>query len=387
MRIVRLCGMIAVLALPAYGCDESRDDHGMTPLMHAARRGDTLEVKRLIADGAEIEAKGEPHRGLRPMLAFIMWMQELPERKPGWTPLMFAVDSARHDAARVLLHHGADASIEAHGLTAVDLAVFKHDARMARLLVERGARVVNSRHHPLMFAASRNDTALIRMMLARGSAVDGVGQGKMTALMAAAEAGAADAVDLLLDAHANPDVQGPNGWRAARFAVEKGHVALADRLGASNDIENAGLFAAIQSENTDAAFAALARGADVNALNEHGRSALMEAVSKLPEDAIFGLIDAGARIHASEAGPMLYLAVVLNYPRLFDRMMQEGATPRDNFIASAVRAGHPDMVKRLLALGLDPHALDATGRSGLDLARLRNDKALIALLEAASSPQ
>lgn len=379
---------LCVTTLVLSGCSR-RDEHSMTPLMYAAQRGDTTEIKRLLKRSTNTESAVKPHGALREWIAFLAWMQELPKRNPGWTALMFAVDSSRYDAARILLDNGASPSVNANGMTPMSLAVFKRNRDMVRLLTEHGASLAGTVGYmgdPLFFAAERNDTALLRLFLVRGGRVDSKDPSGLTPLMVAAQAGSADAADLLLHAGANVDLQGPNGWRAARFARESGHTQLAEKLGASvdaqTDLHNAELFAAIKAGDVQATFAALERGANPNALQEQGRSVLMEAASKLPEAALFDLIEAGAEIRKSETEPILFLAVVLNHHKLFERMLVEGAKPHDSLITDAVRAGHVSMVKRLLAMRLDPNARDAMGHTALELARLNKNQEMVALLEA-----
>ena len=378
----------ALLLTAALTACNRRDEHSMTPLMHAAQRGDTIELKKLLRRNADTEARVEPHNSMRALFALLMWMQDLPDRKPGWTALMFAVDSSRHDAARILLNAGADPSVEVGKINALGLAVFKNDTRMVRLLLERGAKITSGTGyltHPIIFAAQNNDTSLLRLLLAHGAPVDYQDRGLMTPLMIAAQTGAKEAVEMLLHAHANANLTDRNGWTAARYALDRGHDDIARLLGSSDnartDAANQRLFDAIKAADPAALSAALKDGADPNAVQKDGRSALMEAVGPLPESSAFDLIEAGARINKKEAGPLLFVSVVRGHHKLFDKLIDMGEKPHDSYIADAVRARQLEMVKRLLAMGLDRNARDATGHTALELAQLRGDSQMIRLLQ------
>lgn len=380
-----------VFLLLLIGC-ESRDEHDMTPLMYASQKGDTAEIRSLLSRGADVEAKVEDHSALRYLIAFIAWMQELPHRNPGWTPLMFAVDSSRYDAVELLLDAGADVEAIAIGTTPLDIAVGRRDFEMMRLLLEHGARPGPSRGYrldPLSTAVGENDTALVRMLIARGAQVDGRDPAGRTPLMTAAERGAAEAFRVLLKAGADPGARAANGWTAARYAMANGHEAIAAQLAsnpaAAADLANEELFSAIRAGDAAALTRAIERGADPNALNEAGRSAFVEAAGVFPENELFAMMDAGAIIRKDEADALLFLSAVKGHMKLFDRLVGMGVKPRDDFVAYAVRADQVEMVEHLLDMGLDPEAQDPTQRSATDLARLLDKPEMTRLIEAAAA--
>jgi ankyrin repeat protein len=386
-RSIVLTALIA--ALGASGCDR-RDDHGMTQLMRAAHRGDTTEMRVQIGSGRGIDDQVKPHNPVRAMLAFIAWMQDLPDRNPGWTALMFAVDGSHDDAVRMLVNAGANISIDAGGITPIQLATFKRDVPMMHLLLDNGAVVRGHGYAagPVELAITLNDTLLLRRLIGHGASLSVTSRTGMTPLMMAAERGSSDAVRILLQAGADPNATGRNGWRASRYALAKGHEEIAAQLGASaapSEIPTQRLFTAIGTSDRESFSAALREGADPNALNEHGRSALMEAAGALPEEALLELIEAGARIQDREAGPLLFVSVVRGHHTIFERLIAAGQKPRDSYVADAVRANQLNMVKRLLELGLDPNATDATGRSAIELARLLKRSDMIEMLETSAA--
>jgi ankyrin repeat protein len=389
-KATRSIALTAVLAaLGSTGCDR-RDEHGMTALMRAAHQGDTTEVRAQIGSGRGIDDQVKPHNPVRALLAFIAWMQDLPDRNPGWTALMFAVDGSHDDAVRMLVKAGANVSIDAAGITPLQLATFKRDVPMMHILLDNGA-LVGGRGYaagPVELALALDDTVLLRRLIGHGASLSATGRTAMTPLMMAAEQGSPAAVRILMQAGADPNVTDRNGWRASRYALAQGHDEIAAQLGTSappSEIPTQRLFTAIGRSDRAAFSTALREGADPNALNEHGRSVLMEAAGALPEAALLELIDAGARIQDREAGPLLFVSVVRGHHTIFERLIAAGQKPPDSYVADAVRADQLRMVKRLLELGLDPNAHDATGRSAIELARLKKRSDMIAILETAGA--
>lgn len=325
---MKLVPLLLVITLVACG---RRDEHSMTPLMRAARNGDTLVLKRELRFGS-VDARVKPHPAWKVLLAFVSWMQALPERNPGWTALMFAVDSSRYDAARILLDHHADPSVAAGSVTPLDIAAVRRDARMLRLLLERGANAGGAARHgvlPLQYALQAGDSLLVRLLISRGADI--------------------------------------NSAELRPFTFRQ-------------KLEDQQLFDAVKAGDIAAMRTALKKGADPNAVDVRGRSVLMEAVSELSQQGLDELMAAGARINAHEARPLMFVAVVRGRMRLFEQLLDMGIKPHDSYIADAVRAGQVAMVKRLLELGLDPGAKDATGRSAIELAALLKNPEIIALL-------
>ena len=92
-----------VLILLEHGADPNiRDDHGKTPLMRAASKGQTNIIQGLLARGADINAVDQD----------------------GMTSLMFAVMDGKVDVVKLLVVRGANVNVktEVGGLTALSLA-------------------------------------------------------------------------------------------------------------------------------------------------------------------------------------------------------------------------------------------------------------------------
>src|SRR5688572_26437121 len=160
---MRLRFLLCVL-LVACGPVSGRDENGRTRLMRAAQSGDLRGVERHAGKGS-INDQVKDHSGLRYMIAFLMWMQQLPERKAGWTALMFAVDSGHAAVVRELLKRGADVNLGDGTSTPLSLSLrLKHDTSIVKALLAAGASPNTGVPQPLHHAVALQDTALMRML-------------------------------------------------------------------------------------------------------------------------------------------------------------------------------------------------------------------------------
>jgi ankyrin repeat protein len=169
----------------------ARTEDGTTALMHATAVGD-IELLRLLAHGADVNARN----------------------KAGATALMWA--SGDLDKVRALVDRGADVNARADsGRTALMIAAGSPGAAdVVKFLIEKGADVRYSHQGftVLMAAAEAGDRAVVRMLLARGADVKVRNRVGYTALHAAALAGNRGVVEDLLahgaDVNASETLQG-----------------------------------------------------------------------------------------------------------------------------------------------------------------------------------
>ncbi len=160
-------------------------------------------VEPMVAGPAEVEEWNTPESGL-------LW--HIPSPLPEVTPnhvLKWAVRTGQVQVAEEALRDGlADPN----------------------LVWQEGWRVEQT---VLAMAASRNDTAMVRLLLASGADPSLQFKRGKTALMAAASKGHLEAVRLLLDAGAERYARCNAGKTAWRLARDSGHLVIADLLHAS----------------------------------------------------------------------------------------------------------------------------------------------------------
>lgn len=202
------------------------NEAGQTPLMWAAANGRVDNVRLLLAKGADVNA----------------------ETKDGMTPLFFALKSGNRELPNVVLEAGADPDhVGPLGTNVTQLAIFQGDYEFARKMIERGTDVnaedANG-HTLLLAAASANRPELVKLLLEKGSDPNRwSGKSKIKwayepnfrnteyvqpskpPLIVAAEKGAAEVIDLLVAAGADPNVEMPDGTTIIHAAITSDRVA------------------------------------------------------------------------------------------------------------------------------------------------------------------
>jgi ankyrin repeat protein len=339
-----------------FGIDK-RDEHGMTALMRAARKGDRAEVERLVSRGANVNAV-VPTRDLRELIAFLSWMQQLPESDIGYTPLMYAAQGESPEIVHLLLERGADVQHQARGgRTALDLAVWRSNIPVLQLLISAGAR---PGPRQLAMAIMHGAAETVSFLLQHGANVDAPVPGRGPAppgsppIVMAAQRGDPAMLKLLIDAGANVKAQDRNGWSAMRWARHSGgrmpqHQAEIIRLLAEAGAEDVSgqraeaLFAAVLQADVGGVRQALSSGANPNARDNRGVPALIYACNKGEAEIVRLLIQAGAHVNASP---------------------QHDTTP----LIAAITGGSVDVVRQLLAAGARVDQADHIHRTPLQVA-------------------
>jgi ankyrin repeat protein len=292
---------------------------GDGPLAKAVKAGDTQAVHKLLKSGADVNARSGD----------------------GSTPLLWAVHNSNVEIAQALI--ASKAAVNAandYGVTPLLDASRTGDAPMIDLLLKSGANPSLAHPEgetPLMAASRSGSVPAVRLLLARGVEVNTAESfQKTTALMWAAAEGHIEVVDVLIEAGANPNLQGhvtsltkranadhpTGGFTALMFAARSGNEALVRRL--------------------------VARGANVNVKNGDGASAAMVAMYNDRFDVAATLI---AELGSDANDGSLYVAVE----------MRDATTDQFAFDGSRRRPDHPnkttalDLIRLLLERGASPN--------------------------------
>jgi ankyrin repeat protein len=208
-----------------------------------------------------------------------------------------------------------------------------------------------------------------------------------TPLMEAALRGNRVLVETLLAKGALRQAQTEDGKTAMAFALEQGHTDLAERL------MDAGLPPNANDLLVDAAFRGnlavvrqlLARGADIEAPDAAGDSALVGAAWGGRDDALLELLDRGASLtrsgnaallRAANSGKTSIVRLLIGRGVPVDVRDGNGWTP----LISAAWQDKAPTVACLLELGADRRLADAGGKTALDWAREGGHQAVVTLL-------
>ena len=341
-------------------------------LIAAARAEDLSQVQQLLGSGAEVDER----------------------QGDGATALHWAAHRNNQELAQLLIEAGADVNAANElGATPIWLAAFNGSVELLEMLLEARANPNASLQlgeTPLMSAARSGDLESVALLIERGADVNAFEQEKsQTALMWAVAQSHADVVQLLIDNGANLNARSSVWYQLENTAGNtnpSGNFRMAH--GGSSPI----MFAA-RVGDIETARVLLKAGADVNDTAASGVSALTQAAHSGHEELALFLLDQGADPDANKAGyTALHAAVLRGQLRLVEELLEQGApfdtavehgTPGRRFSADysirsqligrdafwmAAKYGEVEILKKLLAAGADPFAVDDNGVTSLQVA-------------------
>lgn len=371
---------LALTLLLTAGCGRKSDDQ-TTPLHRAVGGNDANEVLLLLRQGADIDAKDSSGR----------------------TPLFVAASgktlafmtASPEEMVSLLLDHGAyiNAS-DKWGYSVLHAALNNGQADVAELLLTRGAYVKTQSQAgetPLHVAARHGWPKLVKLLAAKGSDVNAVARNG----------------DTPLHCTINGYSEGAYGGYTLDYNhLEMGAVRWHSRRAYRRD--------ALDHDHMEVVRFLIARGADVNAMNKAGETALSYAAQSGDLDLTRLLMDSGAQpnratapdrapailamnnnwtdvaqfLIARRADVTLHLAAYVgDLPKARDLIQsgsdvnargQAGETP----LHTAVRGGHRDLIELLINSGAHVNAQDAAGWTPLHEAAWAGHEDITELLVA-----
>jgi len=202
-----------VLFLLKRGADpDAYAEGGMTALMYAAEKGDTLLIKLLVLNGANTELT----------------------RVEETTPLMVAVLNQQFEAAHILLKKGANPDHRDHyGATSLIYAAAVNDYAVADLLLFFGAEDSmrdKSGNDAMMTAVCMGHLECADVLLQNGVEPDSRDKNLNTPLMVASQHGNLELIRLLLDYEAGKELANKSNYTPLAHAIKTGETKAAKIL-------------------------------------------------------------------------------------------------------------------------------------------------------------
>lgn len=198
-----------------------RDNKGFTAFQYTVANGNVEAARKLLNRGA------------------VLGINEYdPDHN---NPIITAV--ARNDLPMVieLITNGARFDVnDKQGNTPLMIAVQKNYPEIVKKLINYGA-LPNNQDSSLAIAATKNNLALVQMLIKAGANLNAQNRFGNTALMIALERGFDSIVGAMLEAQADVNIQNSEGKTALMIAAKKGSAAFLDRLlraGARNDLKD-----------------------------------------------------------------------------------------------------------------------------------------------------
>lgn len=361
---------------------DKKDSLGRTLLMGCAENGDIDNIKKLVVAGADIQltdSYGESalvlalkagqiktaeylfEKGAKIFSLSSSDLFDILDKNPdsikilkkfgfnlnnineyGYSHLVYALINNRTDLAELLIKNDVDCNgtfedNNKNVLSALEWALLKNQSEIATLLITHGADI----HHyctagfnSFLIAAQSGDNKNIQLLIDKGIPVDIKGKNKFegqTALMSAADSNHLDTVKFLISCGANINATRHDGLTALMLAAKVGNEKLVEYL-----IQN---------------------GADINLITNEGSDAFIFAMQYGNVSCAALLLDAGSDIN---------------------HMDNDGSA-----LLNATREGKYDSVKFLLEKGIDYNLKNSKGETALDIAKIKDDKRIISLLQKA----
>ena len=401
--------------LLAYGADPNKQDIlGRTALIAAIRHNYEEGVEALLDAGADIHEDSVYCTGLSIASFFghvnivnlLLAHGADPNRYNNFivSPLVLACLRRNIDVIKVLLASKADPnSVDEDGETVmlkiISTTGKEFISRIGSLFKEAGVPLIE-------LEDAVNITEIIELLTAAGADLDLCTSSGDTVLIQAIESNNLPVAHLLIKSKADLNIQGKYRRTALREACLLQNAELVETLlknGANPNIQDSNkntpliiscLNPGNQPFNPTIPPLLLAYGADPNARQIFGRTALMAACLYCSEADVEALLRAGAdaNIEDDEENTALSFTIYKLNVKIANLLVAYGADPnqqdknKSTLIMRASFSGKIDTVKLLLSIKADPNLTEVDGLTALMLACQNNDiNVATVLVEAGAS--
>jgi len=368
-------------------------------LYEAAANGDIEQVRLLISQGADVNARGRDgslpihvaawHRHADVVELLIQKGTEVDAKDiHGYTSLYFAVWFGDTKTTRVLVANGADLNYLPVGeWPPLYYVLWRNEKDLVELMVEKGSRAP-----AFHLAAFRGDLAKVKSIYANGMDVDARDELDWTPLHWAASGGQRDVAEFLISKGA--DIKAKAKYKATPLNLvatkELAELLLSKGLNVNETSPkgNTPLHCAAKRGYVEVAEVFISHGADIEAKDGDGRTALHAAVVSLDlstvedkKEMVEFLIAKGASVNTNDnqGRTALSQAIMGGRTEVVELLRRHGAKES---LHDVVTLGDTDAVKHLLSKGTDINVRENNGATPLLIAARNGQEEIVKLLIA-----
>mmetsp|Transcript_8696 Transcript_8696/g.18542 ORF Transcript_8696/g.18542 Transcript_8696/m.18542 type:complete len:670 (+) Transcript_8696:116-2125(+) len=340
---------LAVMAGVDVDSEQENDDSGDSALIIAARAGHAAVMRALLSELALLEYKNAA----------------------GETALIAASCSGALKAVEVLLARGAKVeAVGKHGSSALMRAAYAGHIKIVRALLNYGASIDAAEANgftALMVASLNGHREVVGVLIARGAKLSARNYDGDSAIDCARAQGHAKVVQLLENVDAAKEavksLRNISEYSSAEHVTAWIDACADIEVQLDKDSKETPLIAAARSGNCAAVNVMLSSGADINAKNSNGQTALRIAAEEGHAEVVKRLLCRGANIEertgcrertalhaAAKAGHTTTVAVLLDHGANIDA--REGSSENcESALDHAVLEEHEETARLLLDRG------------------------------------
>ncbi len=156
------------------------------------------------------------------------------------------------------------------------------------------------------------------------------------------------------------------------------------------NVDTTALAAAVSSGKLEFVQTLLYAGADPNARNRGGRTALMSLYENTTADIVRAMVAAGAKVNLKdwEGHPVLHTAASVGKPEVVRALLDAGARVNTRnkegrtALMFAAESGNVENVKELLRAGANPYRKNRDGETALSLAEANDQQDVVTILHS-----